>query len=95
MTSLMRNLRNKTDEHMGSWGGRGGERETNHKRLLRIENTLRAAGGEVGGGWARWVTGTKDSTCWDEPWVMYVSDEALTSPPETDMDLYVNKLEFK
>ena len=29
------------------------ERETNHKRRVNTENKLRAAGGEVGGGWAR------------------------------------------
>ena len=32
------NLRNKTDEHMGRWGRE--ERETNHKRLLMIQNKL-------------------------------------------------------
>ena len=42
----MWNLRNKTDEHMGV-GGRG-ERETNHKRLLTIEDKLSGDGG-------RWV----------------------------------------
>ena len=38
----MSNLRNKIDEHMG--GGKRG-RETNHKRLLTIENKLRVDGG--------------------------------------------------
>ena len=53
MTSLMWNLRNKTEDH----GGREGktnkiksERETNHKRLLIIGNKLKVAGGEGGGG---------------------------------------------
>ena len=27
-----------------------------------MENKLRVAGGVVGGGWAKWVRGTKDST---------------------------------
>ena len=31
------------------------EREANHKRLLNTENKLKVAGGEVGGGWAKWV----------------------------------------
>ena len=38
----MWNLRNKTDEHMGM--GDREERETNHKRLLAIENKLRIDG---------------------------------------------------
>ena len=42
----MWNLRNKTDEHRGREGK--GERQTNHKRLLMIENKLRVDGG-------RWV----------------------------------------
>ena len=47
MISLMWNLRNKTDEHMGSVGGRG-EREIEHKTLLRIQHQLRVDG-------RRWV----------------------------------------
>jgi len=42
----MWNLRNNTDEHMREERER--ERETNHKRLLKIENKLRVDGG-------RWV----------------------------------------
>lgn len=34
------NLRSKTDDHVG-----GGKRETNPKRLLRMENKLRGDGG--------------------------------------------------
>ena len=37
------------------------ERETNHKRLLIIGNTLRDAGGEGGRGGGSWVMGMKDS----------------------------------
>ena len=47
MISLMWNLRNQTDEHMGRWGE--GESKTNYKRLLTVENKLR----RVDGG--RWV----------------------------------------
>ena len=43
-----------------------------------IQNKLRVAGGEVGGGWARCVMGIKEGTC-DEHWVLYVSDESLNS----------------
>ena len=43
MISLIWNLRNKTDEHRKN---RGKPRN----RLLTIENKLRVAGGEVGGG---------------------------------------------
>ena len=36
------------------------ERETNHKRLLMIENKLRVDGGERAGRWAKWVMGVKE-----------------------------------
>ena len=42
------------------------------------------------GGWARWVTGIKEDTCWDEPWVSHVSDESPGSTPESNTTLYVN-----
>ena len=46
----MWNLRNKTDKYMEK-GGKRGERETNHERLLMIENKVRVDGGRwVGGG---------------------------------------------
>ena len=46
----MWNLRNKTDEHMGR-GTKRGEKETNHKSPLMIENKLRVDGGKrVGDG---------------------------------------------
>ena len=48
---------------MNIWEGGGREeRETNHKRLLMIENKLWVER-EVGGRWARWVMGIKESTC--------------------------------
>ena len=67
--------------------GGGGERETNHKRPLELENKLRLDGGR---GWARQVMGTKEGTCYHEHWVLYVSDESLNSTPETQIALYVN-----
>ena len=75
----MWNLRNKTDEHKGREGKVKTERETKHKRLLNTENKLRVTGGQVGEEWAKWVRGPKEDTCWDEPWVFYVSDESLNS----------------
>ena len=41
-------------------------------------------------GWGEWVMGIKESTCWDEHWVLYVSDESLDSTPEAKTTLYVN-----
>ena len=35
------------------------------------------------------MMGAKEGTC-DEPWVLYVSDESLTSTPETNTTLCVN-----
>ena len=37
-------------------------RGTKHKRLINMENKQRVNGGGVGGGWAKWVRGTKEST---------------------------------
>ena len=42
------------------------------------------------GRWARWMMGIKEGTCYDEHWVLYVSDESLNSTPETNIVLYVN-----
>ena len=47
------------------------------------------------GVWARWVMGIKEGSCWDEHWVLYVSDESLGSAPETNTTLHVNRLKFK
>ena len=37
----------------------------------------------------------KEDTCWDEHWVLYVSDESLNSVPAMIITLYVNQLGFK
>ena len=55
------------------WGkGRGKkfqtEREANHKRLLNTENKLKVDGGE-----GKWVMRIEEGTCWDEHWMLYVS----------------------
>ena len=55
-----------------------------------IENKLSVDKGRWVGGWAKWVMGIKEGTCYDEQWVLYVSDESLNSTPETDITLYVN-----
>ena len=47
------------------------------------------AGGEVGGGWAKWMMVIKEST-YDEHWVLYISDESLNSTPETNSILHAN-----
>ena len=41
------------------------------------------------------MTGTKEGACWDEHWVLYVSDELLGSTLGNNTTLYVNLLEFK
>ena len=54
-------------------------REANHKRLLNTENKLRVDGeaGERG----KWVMHIEEGTCWDEHWVLFVSqfDDKLYS----------------
>ena len=44
----------------------------------------------MGGGWAKWVMGIKEGTCWDEHWVLYVSDESLGSTLGAKTVLYAN-----
>ena len=34
--------------------------------------------------------GIKEGTCYDENWVLYISDESLNSTPKTNTALYVN-----
>ena len=41
-------------------------------------------------GWAKWVMGIKEDTCWDEHWVSYVNDKSVDSTSETNTILYVN-----
>ena len=36
---------------------------------LNIENQLRVDGGRCLEGWATWVMGIKEGTCWDEHWM--------------------------
>ena len=43
----------------------------------------------MGGGWAKWVLSIKEGTCYDENYVLYVSDESLSSPG-TNITVYVN-----
>ena len=41
-------------------------------------------------GWAKWVMGIKEGACWDEHWVLHVSDASPNSVPENIITLYVN-----
>ena len=42
------------------------------------------------GGRVKWVMGIKEDTCWNEHWVLYVSNESLNATPETNTTLSVN-----
>ena len=42
------------------------------------------------GGQVKWVMGIEEGTCWDEHWVLYVSNETPESTPETKTTLYVS-----
>ena len=44
----------------------------------------------MGGERAKWEIGVKEGTCWDEHWVLYVSDRSLGSAPETKTTIHVN-----
>ena len=61
--------------------------EANHKTLLNTEDKLRVDGGTRERG--KWVMGIEEGTCWDEHWVLYVSDESRESTPETKSTLYM------
>ena len=52
---------------------------------FKMEPGLRVAGREVGG-----QMGIKEVTCWNEGWLLYISNESLGSTPETNTTLYVN-----
>ena len=60
-----------------------------HKRPLNTENKLRVEGGGGLQGWGKWVTGIEEGTCWDEHWVLHVSDEPQESTPEATSTLYI------
>ena len=59
--------------------------EANHKRLLNTENTLSV---HVGGKRGKWVMAIDEGTCWDEHWVLYVSDESQEFTHKTKSTLY-------
>ena len=44
-------------------------------------------GGAVGEK-GKWVVGIEEGTCWDEPWVLSISDEPQESTPKTKSTLY-------
>ena len=56
-------------------------------RDLNTENKLKVDGeaGERG----KWMMGNEEGTCWDEHWVLYVSEESLDST-EAKTIVYVN-----
>ena len=51
---------------------------------------------KVQGGWAKWVMGIKEGTCWHEHWLGVISKWGIMnfSTPETIITLYVNYLGF-
>ena len=71
--------------------GAGNEKSRNkpHDSLNVREKKNEGWWREMGQRWARCGMSIKESTCCDEHWVLYVSDESLSSP-ETDNALYVN-----
>ena len=44
----------------------------------------------MGGGMSQVVMGITEDTCWNELWLLYVSDESLGSTTETSIIVYVN-----
>ena len=90
-------LRNLTEDHGGGEGEkRKRGREANHKRLLNTEKKLRVFKR------GKWVMGIEEGTCWDEHWVLDVSNRPQESTLKTKSTLYTlyvsqfdNKLYFK
>ena len=75
---------------MNVWEGGGREKRKKPQETLNAGVQTVGWWREGGGRWARWVTDTKEGTCCDEYWVLYVSDESLNSTPEANITLYVN-----
>ena len=63
--------------------------------MLKYRNKLRVDGGGELGGWKKWVMGIEEGTCWDEYWVLYVSDKSWESTPEAKTTLYVSSPDSK
>ena len=64
------------------------EREANPQETLKYREQTEGCWRGAGlGGWTKWVMGIKQDTCWDENWVLYVSDESLNFTPETNIIL--------
>ena len=72
---------------MNKVGGNKKGDGANHKRLLTIQNKMRVNVKEMGGGWAKWVVGIKESICCNEHWMSHVNDKSLNSTPETNITL--------
>ena len=85
----MWNLRNLTED-MGE--GKGKKWLQTEREGGKPEETLKYRELRVNGGWwwggGKWVMGTEEGTCWDEHWVLYISDESWESTPETKGTLY-------
>lgn len=59
------------------------------------ENKLRVDEGRLVGDGLEWVMGIIEDTCYEEHWVLYLSNESLNFTPEADIALFVNQLEVK
>ena len=44
----------------------------------------------TGGGWAKWVRGIKEDSCWDKNCLLYIGDESLESTPKVIISLNAN-----
>ena len=69
--------------------GKNRERQTGKQTLNYREQTEGCWRGG-GQGMGQKLMSIKEGTCYDEYWVLYVSDESLYFPPETNTTLYVN-----
>ena len=76
----MWNLGNKTNEHKGK------KRERQTVKDIQLQRVARE---RWAGGWVKQMMGIKESTCYGEHWVLYLSDASLKSVPETNITLYV------
>ena len=74
---------------MNIWKGWGKEKRGKPQEILYNREQTEGWWREVGGEWARPVSGIKEGTR-DEHWVLYVSDESLNSTHETNIALDVS-----
>ena len=78
---------------MNTGEGEGEGEEGNNPEGGKPQETLKYREQTEGWWWGhegegKWLMGIEEGTCWDEQWVLYLSDESQESTPKTKSTLY-------